>query len=191
MKKICKKNFCSSSFVIVRFTINYAKIIAKEIKRIHSAFDLLKKINWKIIESDSSANSLSELDILKSQYQINLIYLGSLRQKFKKITERIAFCRNVYLTELRENILYSKTDFVMVADLDCVNNKLNKKSIQACWEKDFECDAYFANKVSPYYDLWALGHKTWWPNEYWEEANFFKSSGVHASKTERTQVYLR
>ena len=78
-------------------------------------------------------------------------------------TERIAHCRNRYLEELRNNARYASADYVMVADLDGVNNDLRREAVETCWRTDVPWDVVTANQRDAYYDIWALRHPDWCP----------------------------
>ena len=84
-----KKNISNSSFVIVGLARNCEYKIVGEIKRINSAFNSAKNINWIIIESDSVDKTISKIESIKEKYSINLISLGNLRKKMPKSTNDI------------------------------------------------------------------------------------------------------
>jgi hypothetical protein len=99
-------------------------------------------------------------------------------------TERLAFCRNIYLDEIRNNPFYSDFDYIAVADLDGVNNLLTPDGVRSCFQKNM-WDVCTANQLGNYYDIWALRHPIWSPGDCWEQFRylnqFAKSSQDSAS----------
>ena len=186
-----KKNISNSSFVIVGLARNCEYKIVGEIKRINSAFNSAKKINWIIIESDSDDKTISKIESIKEKYSINLISMGNLREKMPKRTERISFCRNVYLYELKNNNLYRDTDYFVVADLDGVNSKLNSYYVDYCWEIGIDWDACFPNQLAPYYDIWALRHSIWCPNDVWAQYYFLKKFSKNKFFLKNSIIYSK
>ena len=186
-----QKSISNSSFVIAGLVRNCEEKIADEIKRIHSAFSSAKKINWIIIESDSNDNTILKIENLKEKYPIELITFGNLRNKLQKRTERISFCRNAYLNELNNNNKYHDADYFVVADLDGVNSKLNSYYVDHCWKSGLDWDACFPNQLAPYYDLWALRHEIWCPNDVWEQYYFLKKFSKNNISLKNSVIYSK
>ena len=148
---------------------NCADTLEKEIKSLGDAFGEIFQIQWLLIESDSQDNTIHVLKgIEKSVQNFRSHSLGSLESKLEKRTERIAFCQNVYIEEIRGNSLYSNLDYVVVADFDGVNSHLTKEAVLSCFEHDF-WDVCTANQSGGYYDIWALRHPLWSPVDCWEQ----------------------
>ena len=169
-----QKSISNSSVVIVGLVRNCEFTIEDEIKRINSAFSSAMKINWIIVESDSHDRTIFKIKNLQEKYSIRLISLGNLRHKLQKRTERIAFCRNAYLNELNNNNQYQDADYFVVADLDGINSNINSYYVDYCWKLGLKWDACFPNQLAPYYDIWALRHKIWNPNDIWSQFYFLK-----------------
>jgi hypothetical protein len=85
----------------------------------------------------------------------------------------MARARNVYLNELRNNPEYSKCNYVIVADFNNLNNLINSSAIESCFTRD-DWDVCCANQDGPYYDIWALRHPLWSPNDCWQELDFLR-----------------
>lgn len=171
-------SFNNSNFLIVGLARNCGKHIQNEVETINKAFSDGKSTKWLIIESDSDDNTLVKLESLKSKVNLNNISLGRLRDDYPKRTERIAVCRNMYLDEIRRNNDYANIDYVVVADLDGVNSKLSSESVKSCWHSEYQWDACFANQSAPYYDIWALRHTFWSPNNCVEQERYLRSLGL-------------
>jgi hypothetical protein len=103
--------------------------------------------------------------------------LGSLRQTMPHRTQRLAHCRNAYLDELNSNPLYADIDYVVVADLDGVNNLVTADGFASCWTRS-EWAVCTANQRGPYCDIWALRHQLWSPNDCYRQRDFFLAHNV-------------
>ena len=191
MKKTVIKPFSSSKVLIVGLVRNCQDTIEREVQIINSAFSEAKTVNWLVIESDSDDKTLATLEKLSENVKFAFITLGKLRKQYPKRTERIAKCRNRYLHELRVNKKYDHIDYVVVADLDGVNSELTKTAVKSCWKFAEEWDACFANQSKVYYDIWALRHKTWCPNDCWKTYEFFLNHGMSKHRALHAAVYSR
>ena len=186
-----KKPLSSSKILIVGLARNCEVAIEHEILKINSAFSKAKTINFLIIESDSDDRTVATLEKLSKNNNFEFITLGSLRNQYPKRTERIAVCRNRYLEELRTRNEYNDIDYVVVADLDGVNSELTASAVESCWNLSEDWDACFANQSKAYYDIWALRHKTWCPNDCWQTYRFLQSNGVGKFSALEAAVYSR
>ncbi len=186
-----KKKFSETKFLIVGIARNCEKILEKQTKIINNAFSKAALVQWLIIESDSDDNTIKKLDHLSNDLNLKYISLGVLRDKYPKRTVRISICRNYYLDEIQNNSNYDDFDYVVVADLDGVNLELSQLSLKECWEQKVDWDVCFANQCAPYYDIRALRHKTWSPNDCWENANFLIKNGLDQFTAENVSVWSR
>jgi hypothetical protein len=103
-----------------------------------------------------------------------LISLDGAARAFPEGLERIAFARNSYLLDLRRRIRDgSRFDLLLVADLDGPNRELLSgaafeaaiKTAPAGW------GGLFPNQQQGYYDIFALRHPKWCPNDCWAEVD--------------------
>jgi hypothetical protein len=85
----------------------------------------------------------------------------------------MATARNSYLNYLREKSRFSDYDYVVVADFNNLNNKLDSHAVDSCWSKSM-WDVVTANQSGRYYDVWALRHPIWSPNDCWEAVEFYR-----------------
>lgn len=157
-----------------------ARTIESEIFNLKNAFSDFSEIHWLIIESDSDDNTIKKLSEF-SQSIKNFKYksAGRLSQEMPLRTERIAFCRNIYLDEIRINPVYSDFEYIAVADLDGVNNLLTQDSIRSCFSND-AWDVCTANQLGNYYDIWALRHAIWSPGDCWEQFRYLNQFATSA-----------
>jgi hypothetical protein len=91
---------------------------------------------------------------------------------------------------LRERSDYQDVDLVVVADFDGVNTRICAQSVHSCW-MGADWDVCAANQLGPYYDVWALRHPLWSPNDCWQQASFLRARGVSSFRAQRVAVYGR
>lgn len=185
------KPFAECSFLIVGVVRNVEKYLVEDVENIAKAFDGVASLKWLIIESDSSDKTKIILSELQSEiHGFRFVSLGDLQEKMPTRTERIAFCRNRYVDELRHNIEYSNVDYVVVADLDGINKLITKSAVLSCWERD-DWDVCTANQAGPYYDIWALRHEKWVPNDCWEQLEFLNRYREDFAKNVDASIYSK
>jgi hypothetical protein len=186
-----KKELAESNILIVGLARNCAGVICSEVQKISDAFSNAKSVRWLIIESDSSDRTTDILKSMRKNLSLHFISLGKLRETLHKRTERIAKCRNKYIEEIRDNDEYALIDFVVVADLDGINCKLTLESVMSCWEMEEDWDACFANQRKGYYDIWALRHEIWSPNDCWNAFKFLVQNGKNHFDALNSAVYSK
>jgi hypothetical protein len=62
---------------------------------------------------------------------------------------------------------------VAIADFNNLNNKLTATAIESCFVNN-SWDVVSANQRGRYYDVWALRHPQWSPNDCWEQHAFYR-----------------
>jgi hypothetical protein len=93
----------------------------------------------------------------------------------------LAHARNRYLEIF--NGLNKRKDikFLVVCDLNNLNNKLNIEAVRSC-NDIVGWGALTANQNGPYYDIWALRHKYWNETDCWERytqlARFYSNKNL-------------
>ena len=165
--------------------------IEVEIARLRKAFSHFTNLHWLLIESDSKDKSLEVLERCKTQIpQFNYIGLGDVELSIPMRTERIAHCRNRYLDELQANSIYQDASYLVIADLDGMQDLLTADGVLSCF-KDDNWDVLTANQKGPYYDIWALRHPLWSPNDCWLHKAFLDRYKLGNARTFFTAVYSR
>jgi hypothetical protein len=76
------------------------------------------------------------------------------------------------VNEIRQNPLYQDCDLIIVADLDGINTRINTVAFQIALHSDFAWDALAANQSARYYDILALRHPIWSPNNWETESDW-------------------
>jgi hypothetical protein len=98
-----------------------------------------------------------------------VLWLDGLKKAFPERIDRIAAARNSYLQQLRVQP-EAKFPLIMVMDLDGPNIHLNPDTVlESVSMASFQWDGIFANQRQAYYDIYALRHDEWCPNDCWEE----------------------
>lgn len=99
-----------------------------------------------------------------------VIELGALEGRLTRRTERIAFARNVGLDAIARGEA-AAYDHLVVADLDDVLARpVDADALMraAAWLDDDPARAgVVANAMPRYYDVWALRHERWCPDDCW------------------------
>jgi hypothetical protein len=130
------------------------------------------QVQWLIVESDSTDGTLDVLGTLQAQWTgFAFISLGVTRQAHPLRTDRIAHARNAYLAALDDDPRYVDVTHVMVADLDGVCGAVSARALVATWQLDEPWSVCSANQGDYYYDVWALRHRLWCPDDAWTLRN--------------------
>ena len=181
----------AKQFLVVGLAKNCSKSIKTDIAKVRSALKAFKHVQWLVIESDSRDATVKKLGELEREVEnFRFISFGALRKEFTLRTARIAHCRNRYLDELNGNPIYAHINYVIVADLDGVNDQLTEQALLSCWMRD-DWDVCTANQRGPYYDVWALRHKTWSPNDCWSQYRFLTEHGLSANESLFAAIHSR
>lgn len=167
-----------ANVLIVGVARNCERTIRQDVQRLQTAFESCHQLQWLIVESDSSDNTLNCLVLLERDIPgFRFRSLGHLADSLPIRSERIARCRNAYLDELNSNPQYSATDYVAIADLDGVNQLVTKEGVTSCWTRH-DWDVCTASQRGPYYDIWALRHPLWNPSDCWRQYKFLCECNV-------------
>ena len=186
-----KKQIKDSSLLVVGLVRNCSKHLIEDVNRLRLALGNPIRLQWLLIESDSNDNSIELLDSLTNKIEnFKFMSLGVLREKMPLRTERIAYCRNHYIQEIQHNSDYMDVDYVIVSDFDGLNTHISKAAIESCWEKS-EWDVCAANQNGPYYDISALRHDSWCPNDCWVQYNFLNQFRSNTEKNLNCAVHSR
>jgi hypothetical protein len=128
-----------------------------------------------IVESDSSDDTVLELEkLVANDSRIRYVSLGIIESKIPDRIQRIRYCRNVYVSEIRNNPLYKDVDLIIAADLDGINTQINSNVLNLALNSELQWDALAANQSARYYDIFALRHPLWSPNDWASEADWLK-----------------
>lgn len=170
------------NLAIVGLTRNCEKTIRTNIQRLKEASSNAKSIVWLIVESDSTDKTVAELEKLQKEIEnFQFVSLGVLARTIAKRTERLSYCRNYYAEKIRTDNNFIDIDYVAVADLDSLNDKITQKAFESCWERN-DWDMCAANQDGPYYDIWALRHKKWCAEDCYAQYKFLNQYSLNREK---------
>ena len=165
--------------------------VAADVQRLGRALAAFKQVQRLLIESDSSDDTLAELARLRSAIEgFDYTSLGALSSSLPLRTQRIAHCRNAYLERLDSSPELAAIDLVLMADFDGINNRVDEAAIGSSWVRD-DWDVCAANPAGPYYDIWALRHPLWSPNDYKSGYRFLVEHGIAAEAALQATVLSR
>jgi hypothetical protein len=165
--------------------------ISRDIKNIMEALKPLVHLDFFIVESDSSDNTTHLLENLTKAYpEIHFVSLGNLALTIPDRIDRLKYCRNRYVEEIRSNVLFRDCELIIVADLDGINSSISVDAVKNVLQSKFDWDVLCANQKGRYYDLLALRHPLWAPNDYleefkWIEAFIGRRKALRHSKSDR------
>jgi len=160
------------SVAVVGIVRNIEKSIKKDYERFTKAFSRFGNIDFYVVESGSTDNSIRALEQLsneKDNFKYNCLAIDHAINR----TSNMASARNAYLDYLREGSRLSGYQYIVVADFNNLNNKLDKRAVDSCWGNS-AWDVVTANQSGRYYDIWALRHPLWSPNDCWEALAFYR-----------------
>ncbi len=165
------------SVLVTGLARNVAKHLHIEIIKIENEIKkVFNSVNFLIIESDSNDDTLEVLENLKrAKNNFDYRCLGQLNRTYPNRIERLTLCRNTYVQEIRENKMYSKTEFIMVIDFDLKNNRLNLTVLNDLIDRN-DWSGLFANQTGSYYDIYALRKKGWVEKDCFSEYQQLKKS---------------
>jgi hypothetical protein len=173
-KKVRDLGLQEKPVLVVGIVKNIEKTLKKDIKNIGNALSFFQEVHWFLVESDSSDNSKQTLLELKNANK-NFFYtsIEILDKSYNFRTERLAIARNKYLSHIRDRIDTNEFPYIVIADFNLLNSKLSMESVISSWSRT-DWDVVTANQSSRYYDIWALRHPLWSPNDCWEQHEFLK-----------------
>jgi hypothetical protein len=149
--------------------------MVSDLLRIVNALEEILPTKAYLVESDSSDDTVAKLaELAMRDTRIRYSSLGVLSNKIPDRIERIRFCRNQYVNEIRNNPLYKDIDLIIAADLDGINTKVNSSVLKLALDLELPWDALAANQRAHYYDIFALRHPLWSPNDWASEADWLE-----------------
>ncbi len=151
--------------ILVGTISNAAGSLRSDLYKVIKALAIFELIQIFLVESDSSDSTRSILEDLHMELEnFHFVSLGDLRSEIPDRIRRIRHCRNVYVKEIRHLLESTDVEYVFVADLDGMNSKISSKAIISSFERN-DWGAVLANQRGGYYDVLALRHPTWCPQD--------------------------
>lgn len=149
---------------------NAAGKLERDLRKVVSALEHFDSISIFLVESDSSDDTPQLLEKLKCENSaLNYVSLGNLRDKFPDRVSRLRYCRNVYVTFIRETFKNDSDLYICIADLDGMNPKITSMAVKTCFDAPHEWDVCFSNQLHGYSDLYALRCENWVSKDIFKE----------------------
>jgi len=112
------------------------------------------------ITNDSTDTTPAILDEFAASFPsgiVKIYKLDGLQSKKPSRTDRLAFCRNMFLNHIQSN--HPDYDYMLLADLDDTTANFDPQRIRTCFDVSqtpAQWDALTAAAKPAYYDIWAL-----------------------------------
>lgn len=161
-------------FVVAGVVRDISTTIDIDLSRLSKVLTPLGDVEFVLIESNSADNRVQKLkEISKTNKNVSYISLGASKNSMQR-TERIAEARNAYLDLIERRSDLKNADYLIVSDFNNLNKKLTTKAINNSLALD-GWDVCTANQSKRYYDIWALRHPLWSPNDCWQQLKFYRN----------------
>ncbi|MBI3429126.1 MAG: hypothetical protein HY050_03525 [Actinobacteria bacterium] len=161
--------------LVVGTVRNASNNVTADLLRIVDSLDAIVPTSGFVVESDSDDTTVRLLSELASKdSRIRFVSLGQVSPQIPDRIARLRHCRNAYVREIRENPEYKDCDLVIVADLDGINTKISTQYLERALSSEVQWDAMAANQSARYYDILALRHPLWSPNNWLMEAEWLR-----------------
>jgi len=168
----------SSSVTILGTARNIEKFLPTTFKKIKMIRDCFKSSNVIIFENDSDDKTLEMLQ----NWANNDSTIDIITEKGVKglRTQRLAYGRN----KLLQKSLQLNTDYIVILDLDDVNDTLTRDAFLSSFaypdnDGNYDWAVMTANQSKLYYDLWALRTvDDWMPFDCWGDCVHKQNKGV-------------
>ncbi len=178
------------SAVIVCCARSCGPFLPDVLNNIEAIAGLYERPAYVFVENDSTDDTKAQLRAwLNGRPDADLIEFDGLAERLPRRTERLAVCRNAYIDRIRQ-AGYSDRDHLVIFDADDINSgpiEISEYARARDWLAATEgAVAGFVNTDPIYYDILALRHPTWCPNDYWVEVKRKRGS---LTKMEARQKY--
>ncbi|MCY6380789.1 hypothetical protein [Hoeflea prorocentri] len=144
---------------------------------------------YVFFENNSVDTTLKLLGSFDAKHGRGLVAsYGDLQSRISSRTERLALLRNRCVDEILTSERMRHFDFLIMIDLDAVNETIDKaRLLELMQTDDPRWDAVFANQSDRYYDIWALRHPTWSPDDCWKRV---RERPPHMTKKEAEAEFV-
>ena len=149
--------------------------VIPDLLRIVNALEEILPTKAFVVESASADNTVANMSELAAKdSRLRSTSVGIAETPIPDRIHRIRYCRNEYVKEIRNDPLYKDIDLIIAADLDGINTKVNSAVFKSALELDLSWDVLAANQSARYYDIFALRHPLWSPNDWASEADWLE-----------------
>jgi hypothetical protein len=180
-----------SSVAIVGTVCNCAEYLPRLIKLLRQIFSVADSLIFFLVESDSTDATVSVLRRFSVEIDnFKFTTLGNLKTNMPIRSERLAYCRNCYLHNLRSQKDGIHIDYIVVTDMDSANLHLKPEGVYSCWNYN-SWNVMSANSLGRYYDIWALRHPFLCPTDCHAQYRFLRSIGLNKFLSMYISVYSK
>lgn len=149
-----------------------ASSLPRTLARLNRFRATFSETKFVIVTNDSSDDTLGVLRRWSASVpNAHILCLDGLASAAKLRAHRLALARNAYLSALRDDLRNGERyDLLLVVDMDGPNGGLidDPEFTEAIRNAPADWAGLFANQRGPYYDVWALRHPTWSPDDCWQ-----------------------
>jgi hypothetical protein len=154
-----------SDILLVGTVSNVEKSLEYDLTKVLDALSAFTKISVFLVESDSIDRTCELLADLASRINnFSFVSLGNLKSTIPDRIDRIRYCRNRYVSYIRNTPINNLSAYIAVADLDGMNKALSSKAVLTSFIHT-DWDVVLSNQKFGYYDIYALRHEEWQPND--------------------------
>jgi hypothetical protein len=151
--------------IVVGTVSNVSFQLRSDLLKVVRALENFNLVQIFLVESDSTDSTISVLENLRDEFaNFDFVTLGALKKKIPERIARIRYCRNIYVKRVRDILGEKEIDFVVVADLDGMNSRITPNALKSSFARN-DWGAVLANQTGGYYDLLALRHPSWCPQD--------------------------
>ena len=191
MTKHNLKEISEQEVVVLGLCRDVANVVENDVLRLLESFQDFSKIHFRFVESDSSDLTLHVLEKIRLNVpHFQFFSFGDLEERIPDRLLRIGYCRNRCLEVLRSDKTLANCSYVVVSDLDGTNQLLTREAVMSCWKRS-DWDVCMANQAAPYYDIFALRHPEWSPNDCFQYDIQLRESGLNPFVAREKAIYSR
>ena len=185
------QNLSVTKILVVGTISNSEESFRGDLRALNKALSKFEIVKFFLVESDSTDSTIEILTECKFQDDnFDFVSLGALKNSIPDRIERIRFCRNRYVQEIRRTHPNEQWDFVIVADMDGMNPAISESSLIKTLHSDMEWDGCFANQFFGYYDLFALRASNWLEENCFSALNQLKASTPFVSRFDSRYLHF-
>lgn len=181
--------------LVVGLARNVERTLDKEVRRLRKILSqIYSSVDFFIVESDSSDRTVAVLNsIATSQGEFSFQTLGNLKLVYQQRIDRLRFCRNSYVAEVRARLLHHPYLYseVFVVDFDIKNLKLTRESVIQALSTKGQWDALFANQTGRYFDILALRKEGWCNSDCMVEVFNLMKVGVPREEAQEKEIWSK
>lgn len=170
---------------------NVSETIEAEVERLDQAFSFVKCRKFFIVESDSDDDTLEKLESLKEKLNhFDFKSLGVVAKIYPVLWDRLAYVRNFYLQVFLNSEKFADCDYLVVSDLDGTNELLTYENALSPFSRN-DWAACFCNQNGHYYDVLALRHPKFAPDDCFLYERRLVAQGVNPVTAKRMAILSR